>query len=301
MNVKGIGVDLALIPRVREVVRRWDERFLRRVFTDEEIAYCQRRRDPIPHFAARFAAKEATLKALGTGLRMGIRWREIEVRRERGQAPTIVLTGRCRAIALARGRVPRAPLASRTTATTRSRRPCCWGNQRMTRRILTSSAPRAERLLPGLAVGLVVLVQGCAGLIPGKQSATADAPGGDEAFQVRKGRPGMVIGAPPGVSDAETDAGRARAGDPHGIRPRRGERAPRAASTRTSKAERWKRGARSTPTAATSPKPRRGPCACTSRSTATASGGERRTPADRHGGLQRGRCVAAQDTVRADP
>jgi holo-[acyl-carrier protein] synthase len=103
MNVKGIGVDLALIPRVREVVQRWDERFLRRVFTDDEIAYCQRRRDPIPHFAARFAAKEATLKALGTGLRMGIKWREIEVRRERGEAPTVVLTGQCRAIALAKG------------------------------------------------------------------------------------------------------------------------------------------------------------------------------------------------------
>lgn len=103
MSIKGIGVDLALIPRVREVVQRWDERFLRRVFTDDEIAYCQRRRDPIQHFAARFAAKEATLKALGTGLRMGIKWREIEVRRERGQAPTIVLTGQCHAIALARG------------------------------------------------------------------------------------------------------------------------------------------------------------------------------------------------------
>jgi len=102
VSVKGIGVDLALIPRVREVVQRWDERFLRRVFTDDEIAYCQRRRDPIQHFAARFAAKEATLKALGTGLRMGIKWREIEVRRERGQAPTIVLTGQCRAIALAK-------------------------------------------------------------------------------------------------------------------------------------------------------------------------------------------------------
>ena len=103
MSVKGIGVDLALIPRVREVVKRWEERFLRRVFTDDEIAYCQRRRDPIQLFAARFAAKEATLKALGTGLRMGIKWREIEVRRERGQAPTVVLTGQCRAIALAKG------------------------------------------------------------------------------------------------------------------------------------------------------------------------------------------------------
>src|SRR6266446_8440988 len=103
MNVKGIGVDLALIPRLREIVERWDERFLRRVFTDEEIAYCRRRRDPIPHFAARFAAKEATLKALGTGLRMGVSWREMEVRRERGEAPTMVLSGRCREIALAKG------------------------------------------------------------------------------------------------------------------------------------------------------------------------------------------------------
>lgn len=103
MNVKGIGVDLALIPRVRQVVARWDERFLRRVFTDEEIAYCRRRRDPIPHLAARFAAKEATLKALGTGMRLGVSWREMEVRRERGQAPTMVLSGRCRAIARAKG------------------------------------------------------------------------------------------------------------------------------------------------------------------------------------------------------
>ena len=103
MNVKGIGVDLALIPRLRQVVARWDERFLRRVFTDEEIAYCRRRRDPIPHLAARFAAKEATLKALGTGMQMGVSWREMEVRRERGQAPTMILSGRCRAIARAKG------------------------------------------------------------------------------------------------------------------------------------------------------------------------------------------------------
>jgi holo-[acyl-carrier protein] synthase len=103
MNVKGIGIDLAVITRMRQVVGRWDERFLRRVFTDEEIAYCRRRRDPIPHFAARFAAKEATLKALGTGLSMGVKWQELEVRRERGAAPTMVLSGRCRAIALAKG------------------------------------------------------------------------------------------------------------------------------------------------------------------------------------------------------
>lgn len=102
-RVIGIGVDLTQMPRLRRVVARWDERFLQRVFTEQEIAYCQRRRDPIPHFAARFAAKEATLKALGTGLRMGVNWRELEVRRERGEAPTMVLSGRCRAIAEAKG------------------------------------------------------------------------------------------------------------------------------------------------------------------------------------------------------
>src|SRR5215472_15702588 len=101
--ITGLGVDLAQIPRLRRVVARWDERFLRRVFTDAEIAYCRRRRDPIPHLAARFAAKEAGLKALGTGLRLGVNWRELEVRRERGQAPTLVLSGRSREIGVARG------------------------------------------------------------------------------------------------------------------------------------------------------------------------------------------------------
>ena len=101
--MRGIGVDLVRIPRMRDVIGRWDDRFLRRVFTDAEIAYCRARRDPVPHFAARFAAKEAALKALGTGLRLGVRWRELEVRRERGQAPMLVLSGRSREIGLARG------------------------------------------------------------------------------------------------------------------------------------------------------------------------------------------------------
>lgn len=102
-DIKGIGVDLAQISRLRGVVERWSDRFLRRVFTEAEIAYCHRRRDPIPHLAARFAAKEATLKALGTGLSLGVNWLELEVRRERGQAPTMVLTGRSEAIARAKG------------------------------------------------------------------------------------------------------------------------------------------------------------------------------------------------------
>jgi holo-[acyl-carrier protein] synthase len=103
VTVRGVGVDLVQIPRMREVITRWDERFLRRVFTEQEIAYCRGRRDPAPHFAARFAAKEAGMKALGTGLRLGVKWRELEVRRERGQAPTLELHGRTRELGLARG------------------------------------------------------------------------------------------------------------------------------------------------------------------------------------------------------
>ena len=86
--------------RVRAVLERHPERFLERVFTPEEVAFCRGR---VPELAARFAAKEATLKALGTGLSMGVSWHELEVRRERGQAPTMVLSGRCRAIAEAKG------------------------------------------------------------------------------------------------------------------------------------------------------------------------------------------------------
>jgi len=79
MSIIGLGFDATDIPRVREVFERYGERFLRRVFTDAEIAYCTRRRDPVPHLAGRFAAKEATMKALGTGLSRGVAWKDIEV------------------------------------------------------------------------------------------------------------------------------------------------------------------------------------------------------------------------------
>lgn len=103
MTVRGIGIDVVHVTRMRGVIARWEERFLRRIFTEQEIAYCRSRRDPVPHFAARFAAKEAGLKALGTGLRLGIQWRELEVTRARGQAPVLVLRGRSREIGMARG------------------------------------------------------------------------------------------------------------------------------------------------------------------------------------------------------
>ena len=103
MTISGIGVDLVSVPRMRAMIDRWQDRFLRRVFTEGEIAYCRDRADPAPHFAARFAAKEAGLKALGTGLQFGVRWRELEVRRERTQAPTLVLSGRSKEIGLVKG------------------------------------------------------------------------------------------------------------------------------------------------------------------------------------------------------
>lgn len=103
MRITGLGVDLVSIPRMRTTIDRWQDRFVERVFTDTEIAYCRSRRDPAPHFAARFAAKEAGFKALGTGLSMGVHWRELEVQRERQEAPTLVLSGRAREIGLGKG------------------------------------------------------------------------------------------------------------------------------------------------------------------------------------------------------
>ncbi len=101
--IAGIGVDVVHIPRIRQAIERWQERFLERVFTADELAYARRRRDPAEHLAARFAAKEATLKALGTGLSMGVRWREVEVRRVRGEPPRLALSGRTAALGAARG------------------------------------------------------------------------------------------------------------------------------------------------------------------------------------------------------
>jgi holo-[acyl-carrier protein] synthase len=92
MAIIGLGFDATDIPRVRDVFDRYGERFLHRVFTDEEIAYCMRHRDPVPSLAARFASKEATMKALGTGHSRGVLWKDIEVWR-RGGPPQLRLTG----------------------------------------------------------------------------------------------------------------------------------------------------------------------------------------------------------------
>lgn len=101
-GIVGIGVDLVSIARLRGVLDRYGARFLERVLTSDERAYCERHQDIVPHVASRFAAKEATLKALGTGLARGIRWQDVEVRREGRDAPRIHLSGRAAQEATAR-------------------------------------------------------------------------------------------------------------------------------------------------------------------------------------------------------
>ena len=84
MVIVSVGIDATDVHRIAETLRRYADRFLQRVFTADEIGYCMRRRDPAPHLAARFAAKEAAMKALGTGASHGVVWRDIEVFRSVG-------------------------------------------------------------------------------------------------------------------------------------------------------------------------------------------------------------------------
>jgi len=90
----GTGTDLIEIARIERSVARHGQRFLQRVFTAGEIDYCMSKKNAAESLAARFAAKEAGAKALGTGISRGVSWLEIEVRREPGQRPTLHFTGR---------------------------------------------------------------------------------------------------------------------------------------------------------------------------------------------------------------
>jgi holo-[acyl-carrier protein] synthase len=83
-NIIGLGFDATDIARIAATIERYGDRFQRRIFTSGEIAYCTRRRVPAIHFAGRFAAKEAAMKALGTGHSRGVLWRDIEVVRHGG-------------------------------------------------------------------------------------------------------------------------------------------------------------------------------------------------------------------------
>ena len=83
-TIIGLGIDATDIPRIAATIERYGDRFIRRIFTEGEIAYCLRRREPAIHFAGRFAAKEAAMKALGTGHSRGVFWTGIEVVRRHG-------------------------------------------------------------------------------------------------------------------------------------------------------------------------------------------------------------------------
>jgi holo-[acyl-carrier protein] synthase len=91
-NIIGLGIDATDIPRIVSTIERYGARFLSRIFTEGEIAYCTRRREPAIHFAGRFASKEAAMKALGTGHSRGVLWRDVEVVR-RGGPPQLQLHG----------------------------------------------------------------------------------------------------------------------------------------------------------------------------------------------------------------
>ena len=91
-NVIGLGLDATDIERVAGTITRYGDRFLHRIFTPGEVAYCLRRREPAIHFAGRFAAKEAAMKALGTGHSQGVLWRDVEVIR-RGGPPQLAWHG----------------------------------------------------------------------------------------------------------------------------------------------------------------------------------------------------------------
>lgn len=93
MPVRGIGVDVCKVERIAESLARFGERMEKRLFTPAELAYCRHFKDPMPHLAARFAAKEAASKALGTGIAGGVGWTQIEVVQPGGRVPTLALSG----------------------------------------------------------------------------------------------------------------------------------------------------------------------------------------------------------------
>lgn len=94
--IDGIGIDLIEITRVRQAIDRWGDRFLGRIFTAGELDYCRRRGNPYASLAARFAAKEAVMKSMGTGWGMGVKWTEIEITQNEAGAPSVRVTGRAR-------------------------------------------------------------------------------------------------------------------------------------------------------------------------------------------------------------
>src|SRR5438309_10880145 len=103
MSVLGIGVDMVQVERIQHSLDRFGERFMKRVFTEGEIAYCISMKFPARHFAARFAAKEAVSKAFGTGIGKAMGWRDIDVHRRASGQPFVILEGGAKQLAADRG------------------------------------------------------------------------------------------------------------------------------------------------------------------------------------------------------
>jgi holo-[acyl-carrier protein] synthase len=97
--IVGCGLDMIEIARIEETIARHGSRFLERVYLPEEILYCRRKRNAAESFAARFAAKEAGAKALGTGIQNGVGWRDIEIVRAASGRPSLIFHGRAAVIA----------------------------------------------------------------------------------------------------------------------------------------------------------------------------------------------------------
>jgi holo-[acyl-carrier protein] synthase len=101
--IVGTGIDIAEVPRVAAAITRFGHRFLQRIYTEGEIRYCESKANRVERYAARFAAKEAAMKALGTGWNHGVRWRDVEVCRQPGGRPTIVFHGKAAEFAASLG------------------------------------------------------------------------------------------------------------------------------------------------------------------------------------------------------
>jgi holo-[acyl-carrier protein] synthase len=95
-DILGIGLDSTDIDRVETVIKQWGDRFVQRIFTEGEIAYCTNRHRAAIHFAGRFAAKEAAMKALGTGHTPEVLWRDVEVIRHDGPPQLLLHNGAAR-------------------------------------------------------------------------------------------------------------------------------------------------------------------------------------------------------------
>src|SRR5258708_29705805 len=97
--IVGTGIDIAEVPRIREAITRFGDRFLQRIFSAGEILYCDSKANRVERYAARFAAKEAAMKALGTGWNHGVRWLDSEVTRLPRRRPTLTFHGKAGEIA----------------------------------------------------------------------------------------------------------------------------------------------------------------------------------------------------------